>query len=76
MRIVIALGCPLAIHDHPTDGKLILAILEPVKAVSAPDSEVIVTEPLANVRPKLGSAPLRLMEIKISVCSSASYGWS
>lgn len=73
LRIGIALRCPLATHDHPIDGDLILKLLQPLKLIHATDYEVTVTEPLANVRPRVGKVPFRLVERRIPVRESGKW---
>jgi len=71
VRVVIALRCPLAVHSHPTDGTLVLSILQHLRAIRALDFEVMVAEPLEDVRQRLGPTPFRLLERRIEVRNPA-----
>lgn len=67
LRILVALRCPQALHPHPTDGRFLCTILQPLKDVHAKDYQVVVTEPLEEVQKRLGSTPFRLLERSIPV---------
>lgn len=62
LRVTVVITCQPDRHGHPTNPRILYEILESLKAVSACEFVVEVTELLESIRESLGTTPFRMVE--------------